>query len=413
MSTSTDPSRQRRAAAMRFILCLGLVSLFADMTYEGARAIVGPYLQVLGASGWELGLVVGLGEMCAASLRYFTGKLADRSRAYWTLAISGYVVNLLVVPALAFVGSWQVAALLVIAERTGKALRGPARDVLLSEATAEVGHGWGFGIHTAMDQTGAVLGPLWVALAVAREHGFRQAFLPLAIPAIAALTALLVARSVAWNRTPPRTPEAAPTQVLPRVFWLYVAAAGLLAFGYLDFPFFAYYWVKQSLFADPAIPLLYAAAMGIEGLCGLVLGRLYDRCGLFMLSAATVVSLFALPLGFFGGRRAALAAIVCWAVGTGAQSASLRSGIATVVSMNKRGTAFGAFNGVWGVSWFAGSALMGLLLDHSRLALVILGVGAQAASAIVFLWLRPRLAAARHGSWITTVREAQPEDPHA
>ena len=390
---SLSESARRRRAAMRFIVTLGVVSLFADMTYEGARAIVGPYLQTLGASGFEMGLVVGLGEMCAASLRYFTGRLADRTRAYWGLAIGGYAVNLIVVPALAFVGNWQMAALLVIAERTGKALRGPARDVLLSEATGEVGHGWGYGIHSAMDQTGAVLGPLWVAMAVARTHGFRSAFLPLAVPAAAALTALLVAKALHPTRG-----SAAPTPgiiVLPQVFWLYSIAAGLLAFGYLDFPFFAYFWVKHALFRDPLIPLLYAGAMGCEGAVGLGLGRLYDRWGIGTLSAATFVSLLALPLGFLGGPKAALAAIVCWAVGTGAQSACLRSGIAQVVSMNKRGSAFGAFHAVWGVSWFAGSALLGLLLDRDLAAMIALGMAAQAAGAVLFLLLRRPLARAR------------------
>lgn len=390
---SRSESERRRRAAMRFIVTLGVVSLFADMTYEGARAIVGPYLQTLGASGFEMGLVVGLGEMCAASLRYFTGRLADRTRAYWGLAIGGYAVNLIVVPALAFVGNWQMAALLVIAERTGKALRGPARDVLLSEATDEVGHGWGYGIHSAMDQTGAVLGPLWVALAVARAHGFRQAFLPLALPAAAALTALLVAKALHPTRGSAAPPPG--TMVLPQVFWLYTVAAGLLAFGYLDFPFFAYFWVKHALFSNPVVPLLYAGAMGCEGAVGLGLGRLYDRWGIGTLSAATFVSLLALPLGFLGGPPAALAAIVCWAVGTGAQSACLRSGIAQVVSMNKRGSAFGTFHAVWGISWFAGSALLGLLLDRDLAAMVIVGMAAQAAGAVLFLLLRQPLARAR------------------
>ncbi|HUX67218.1 MAG TPA: MFS transporter [Terriglobales bacterium] len=392
LKTASEGERRRRAA-MRFIVTLGVVSLFADMTYEGARSIVGPYLQTLGASGFEMGLVVGLGEMCAASLRYFTGRLADRTRAYWGLAIAGYAVNLVVVPALAFVGNWQMAALLVIAERTGKALRGPARDVLLSEATGEVGHGWGYGIHSAMDQTGAVLGPLWVALAVERAHGFRQAFVPLLLPAAAALTALLVAKALHPSRG-----GAAPTPatiVLPQVFWLYAIAAGLLAFGYLDFPFFAYFWVKHALFHDPVVPVLYAGAMGCEGAVGLALGRLYDRWGIATLSAATLVSLLALPLGFLGGPPAALAAIVCWAVGTGAQSACLRSGIAQVVSMNKRGSAFGTFHAIWGVSWFLGSALLGLLLDRDLAAMIAVGMAAQAMGALLFLLLRRPLARAR------------------
>jgi len=194
------------------------------MTYEGAYSIIGPYLKDLGASAAQVGLIAGLGEMIAASLRYFSGKLVDRTRAYWTIAIFGYVLNLVVVPALAFAGNWQMAALLVVMERTGKSLRGPARDVLLSEATGKVGHGWGFGVHAAMDQTGAVLGPLLMALAVAREHHFGPAFLRLAIPAAGALAALLAARAV-YPTAGATTPKPAKQQTLPRVFWLYVAAA--------------------------------------------------------------------------------------------------------------------------------------------------------------------------------------------
>src|SRR3977135_2128404 len=163
------------------------------MTYEGAHSVIGPLLKDLGASATQVGIIAGLGEMIAASLRYFSGRLADKTRAYWTITTLGYFLNLVVVPGLAFAGNWQAAALLIVAERTGKALRGPARDVLLSEATSEVGHGWGFGLPTAMDQTGAVAGPLLMAATVLRmNHHFGRAFLPLAIPAALALAALLV-----------------------------------------------------------------------------------------------------------------------------------------------------------------------------------------------------------------------------
>src|SRR5580693_6843892 len=189
-------SKEERNAALRFIVCLGVVSLFADMTYEGAYSVIGPYFKELGASAAALGLVAGLGEMIAASLRFFSGRLVDRTRAYWTVAICGYFLNVVVIPAMAFAGNWQVAALLIVIERTGKSLRGPARDVLLSEATSKIGHGWGFGVHAAMDQTGAVVGPLMMAWAVARSQNFAPAFLRLAIPAAGALIALLVARAV-------------------------------------------------------------------------------------------------------------------------------------------------------------------------------------------------------------------------
>jgi len=392
--TPTPPvSSGERAYALRFIVCLGIVSLFADMTYEGARSIVGPFLKDLGANAAQVGFIAGFGEMVAASLRYFSGRLVDRTRAYWTFTIVGYVLNLIVVPAMAFAGTWQMAALLVIIERTGKSFRGPARDVLLSEATGKVGHGWGFGLHSAMDQAGAVLGPVLMAWAVARSQHFGPAFVRLAIPAAAALTALLIARLIypeAGADAPPPTQQ----RTLPRVFWMYVAAAGLLAFGFVDFPLLAFHFQKNGLVQPAMIPLLYAGAMGINGLTALIFGRLFDRYGITILVAGTCVSLLALPLGFLGGTPGAIASVALWGCGLGAQDACLRSGIAQVVSMNKRGTAFGAFNGVYGVAWFLGSTVMGLLYGVSLPALALFGVAAQGAAALVFFRLRRGLAEA-------------------
>ncbi|HTS30381.1 MAG TPA: MFS transporter [Bryobacteraceae bacterium] len=387
-------SPQERAWAIRVILCLGVVSLFADMTYEGAYSIIGPFLKDLGATALQVGLISGVGEMIAASLRLFSGRFADRTRAYWTITIAGYALNVLVVPALALAGNWRTAALLVVAERTGKALRGPARDVLLSEATSKVGHGFGFGVHAAMDQTGAVLGPLMMAYAVARANHFGPAFLRLAFPAAGALLALLLARAAYSGKGAPPAPKPVKQQALPRVFWLYVTAAGILACGFVDFPLLAYHFQKIELAKPAVIPILYAGAMGVNGLAALVLGRLFDRHGISVLSLGILVSMLALPLGFLGGPAGAIASVGCWAVGLGAQDASLRAGISQVVSMNKRGGAFGAFNGIYGVMWFLGSAAMGLLYDHSIVALVVFGMALQLFAAGMFLWLRRPLAAA-------------------
>jgi MFS family permease len=384
-------SNGERSYALRFIVCLGIVSLFADMTYEGAYSIIGPFLKDLGASAAQVGFISGLGEMIAASLRYFSGRLVDRTRAYWTFTIIGYFLNLIVVPAMAFAGNWQMAALLVVVERTGKSFRGPARDVLLSEATSKVGHGWGFGLHTAMDQAGAVAGPLLMALAVARSQHFSAAFLRLAFPAAAALSALLIARAV-YPQAGSTTPQRTRHQDLPRVFWMYVAAAAILAFGFVDFPLLAFHFQKTGLLQPAAIPLLYAGAMGVNGVTALLFGRLFDRYGIAVLTAGTCVSLLALPLGFLGGVPGAIASAACWACGLGAQDACLRSGIAQVVSMNKRGTAFGAFNGIFGVAWFLGSTIMGLLYGVSLPALALFGVVVQGAAALLFLRLRKPLA---------------------
>jgi MFS-type transporter involved in bile tolerance (Atg22 family) len=386
-------TQQERKSAFRFIVALGFVSLFADMTYEGAHSVIGPLLKDLGASATEVGIIAGLGEMIAASLRYFSGKLADRTRAYWTITTLGYFLNLVVVPGLAFAGNWQAAALLVIAERTGKSLRGPARDVLLSEATEVVGHGSGFGLHAAMDQTGAVLGPLLVAGSVARTHHFGPAFLWLAVPALGAFIALLFARAASPHKG---NPPSAPTgKQLPNIFWIYVVAAGLLALGFVDFPLLAFHFQKNSLTKPEVVPLLYAGAMGLNGLTALVFGKLFDRFGIQIIALGIVVSLLTLPFGFLGGPIGVYVSVACWATGMGAQDATLRSGISQVVSMNKRGTAFGAFNGAYGVLWFAGSVTMGLLYDYSLLALVIFGIAAQLVAAVLFFWLGGPLAKAK------------------
>jgi MFS family permease len=386
-----DPQAQRKAA-IRFIVCLGVVSLFADMTYEGAHSIIGPFLKEKGATATEVGIVAGLGEMLAASLRFFSGRFADRTHAYWTFTIIGYSVNLIVVPAMAFAGNWEMAALLVVMERTGKAIRGPARDVLLSDVTAVVGHGWGFGLHAAFDQTGAMVGPLLMAVAVSQTNHFGPAFLRLAIPAVLALGALLVAKAAYPVKGQPPRPKG--PQVLPRVFWWYVAAAATLACGFVDFPLLAYHWQKNSLVAPATIPLVYSGAMAVIGITALVFGRLFDRWGVAVLAIGIVVAALALPFGFLGGVSGIMASAACWAVGHGVQDACLRSGIAQVVSMNKRGSAFGAFNGIFGVAWFAGSVLMGVLYDRSIPTLVTFGVGIQVISAAMFLWLRRPLAEA-------------------
>ncbi len=383
----------QRRAAVRFIVFLGVVSLFADMTYEGAYSILGPFLKDLGATALEVGLISGVGEMLAASLRYFSGRFADKSRAYWPIVFAGYGVNVLAIPLLAFAHSWKAAALLVVAERTGKALRGPARDVLLSDATKEVGHGFGFGIHSAMDQTGAVLGPLVMVWMVAKMGSFGPAFLPLAIPAVLTLVALVMAKRVHPVQGHP--PKPAADQKHPAVFWVYVAAAGLLACGFVDFPLLAFHYQNTGIVKPAVIPLLYAGAMGLTGATALVFGRLFDRFGVVMVVIGTLISMLTLPLGFLGTTLlTAAAAAACWAVGLGAQDAVLRAGIAQVVSMNKRGSAFGAFNGVYGVMWFLGSATMGLLYGHSRTSLVVFGVACQLIAAIVFMGLRGPLARA-------------------
>jgi len=244
-SSAASKTPLARATAIRFIVLLGLVSLFADMTYEGARSIAGQYLALLGASGAAVGIVAGFGELIGYGLRIVSGFLSDRTRRYWAVTLVGYAINLFAVPLLALAGSWEVAAALMIAERLGKALRTPARDAMLSYATKETGRGWGFGLHEAMDQIGAVVGPVIVAVVLAVRGSYPAAFAVLAIPAVLALVTLLTAR---WlyprpQDLEPTTPEL-KSAGFPRAYWIYLAAVALVAAGYVDFPLIAYHFEK-------------------------------------------------------------------------------------------------------------------------------------------------------------------------
>ena len=365
--------------ALRFVVLLGVVSLFADMTYEGARSITGPYLAALGASGAAVGLIAGLGELVGYALRLASGYAADRSRRYWAITMVGYGLNLAAVPLLALAGRWEMAAVLMIAERVGKAVRTPARDAMLSHATHEVGHGWGFGLHEALDQAGAVLGPLVVAAVLFSGGDYRTGFGILLVPALLALEVL----TAAWRLYPrPRdlevsTPEIADGEGFPRAFWLYLAAAAAIAAGYADFPLIAYHFGKRSVVAPDWIPVFYAVAMGVDALAALLFGRLFDRHGLSVLIASTLLSAPFAPLAFLGGPSLALLGIALWGVGMGAQESILRAAIAGMIPPGRRGAAYGLFNAGYGLAWFLGSALMGFLYDASRAGLVTLSVATQ------------------------------------
>ena len=197
-----DSKNLNKSAAWKFIILVGVVSLFSDMTYEGARSITGPFLGSLNASATVVGIVAGLGEFIGYALRLVSGYLTDRLGKYWAITFVGYALNLFVVPLLALAGSWELAAVLILMERMGKAIRTPARDAMLSHATTEVGRGWGFGFHEAMDQIGAMLGPLIVAAVLYFNGGYRAGFAYLLIPAI-------LARSGNYYCRPSLSPSAA------------------------------------------------------------------------------------------------------------------------------------------------------------------------------------------------------------
>jgi len=372
--------------AMRFVVLLGVVSLFADMTYEGARSVTGPYLLILGASGTIVGLVAGLGELVGYAFRLVSGWISDRTGRYWFVTIGGYAINLFAVPLLALAGQWPVAAVLMIAERTGKAIRTPARDAMLSHATAEMGRGWGFGLHEAMDQIGATLGPLLIAAVLHAGHGYRGSFVFLLVPAAAALIVLSLARSQYPRPEDLETrPPALHTRGFPRRFRVYLAAVSLVGAGYADFSLIAYHFERASVLTADWIPIFYAVAMVVDAISALLFGRLFDRIGLPALAIVALITSAFAPLVFLGRFTLALLGMIAWGIGMGAQESIMRAAIPGMVDAGRRATAYGVLNLAFGVFWFGGSTLIGFLYDRSIPAVIAFCAATQLVAIPLFL----------------------------
>ena len=376
--------------ALRVVLIIGVVQLFADMTYEGARGIIGPFLGSLGASAAVVGFTAGFGELMGYAFRSVTGYFADKTHKYWVFIFAGYAVNLLAVPALALAGNWPMAAALVIAERTGRAIRKPSTDAMLSHAGSQIGHGWAFGLNEFLDQTGATIGPLLMALVLYFHGGYHHAFALLLIPALLCLCAVTIAR-IAYPRPhelEARQPVKLEARGFSKTYWLYVVAGALIAAGFADFSLVAFHFQKTGSVDQSLIPVFYSAAMVTSALAALLFGRLLDKVGLPAVLVAFFLGALFAPCVFLGGFGFALVGMILWGVGMGAQDALLKAMLAGVILPSKRGTAYGMFDTAFGVAWFAGSAAMGLLYDKSVMAVVIFSVALQLAALPVFILAR-------------------------
>lgn len=370
-----------RRSSLAFVVAFGIVSLFADAAYEGMRGISGPFLATLGASGAAVGIIAGAGELAGYLLRLFSGAIAQKTRAYWTITLFGYVIQMAAVPLLALAGSWWMAALLIVIERAGKALRNPPRDVMLARAGDEIGHGWAFGLHEALDQTGAIAGPLIAALVLWLHHDYRAAFAWLGVPAALTLSSLFVVR-VRFGFAG-RIDEAKRTTQsghLPHAFWLYASATALVGFGFADFPLIAFHFEKAGIVSQSLIPLFYAAAMGAAGLGSLLFGRWFDARGLSVLIPGIVLGIAVVPLGFLGGFWMGLTAALLWGLSLGVHEAVMSAAIAGMVAEQDRPRAYGIFTAIFGIAWFAGSAVQGVLYDLSIPVLAAVSVAAEIAA---------------------------------
>ncbi|MFA5199500.1 MAG: MFS transporter [Candidatus Omnitrophota bacterium] len=381
----------QKKAAFKLILFFGLVSLFGDIVYEGARSVNGPYLKTLGANAAIVGLVVGLAEFLGYAIRLLAGYFADKSRAYWLLTFLGYAM-LISVPLLSLTGIWQVAVVFIVVERLGKAIRSPARDTILSQATKQVGTGFGFAIAEALDQIGAITGPLiFTVLFMVIGKGernlgdYQYGYSLLWIPLVLVLLCIFFAYRAVPN---PEVLEVTPAKIqesdkLSKIFWVYTIFTFITTLGYANFALIGFHLKARQVLNDAQIPLFYAFAMGVDAIAALSIGKIYDifkdrsgneNAGLTTLIAIPVFSLFIPALVFSTKSTLVFTGVIIWGLVMGCHETIMKSAIADLTPIKKRGTGYGIFNSAYGLAIFIGSALIGLLYERSIGAVISVSI---------------------------------------
>ena len=402
-----NKSKKRISQAMIFIILFGIVSLFSDMTHEGASSIRGAYMSLLGASAGAIGFVSGLGELIGYSMRYVFGKLTDKTKRYWLMTIAGYVLDVLAVPALALVGEhgWIAACGLLIIQRMGKAIKKPAKDTIMSFAASQEGLGKSFGIQEVLDQIGAFLGPvlLYIVMLFKTEGStfeiYSRCFAVLAVPGAITILLLLITKYKFPNpeNFEPEEKRFTPFKV-KKEFIFYIAGISLFAFGFIDYSIIIMHVSKtytnisaqltetSSLVNSGTLPLLYAGAMLVDAVAALVFGLMYDKKGVKALAWSTVISApFAILVFGTKSTSALLLGIALWGVGMGAQESILKAAVTKMVPKSSRATGYGVFECSFGVFWFLGSWLLGVLYDISIPAMIAVSVVSQLAAIPLYI----------------------------
>jgi MFS family permease len=385
-----------RVSALRFVVWFGVVSAAGDFVYEGARSVIGPFLGHLGASAAVVGVVTGIGEATALVFRLFTGRLADRTGKPWPQTIVGYALTMLCVPLIAISGGLSTAALLYNGERFGKAVRTPARDMMLAHASAAVGRGKAFGLHEALDSAGGLLGPLAIAAVLALGGGYRLSFAMLAVPGVVALVVLTRLR-VAVPEPADYDPAASVSESkklrldthLPPRFWLYSAFSAATMLGFSTWAVLAYHLTKQHIVSASVVPVLYAAAMGTAGIAAVTFGRVYDAVGMRGFVVVPFAAAAVPWLSFSHSVAAVTVGAVVWGAAVGVHESTMRAAVTDLVPPARRGAGFGTYTAIYGLTWLAGAAAIGALYSHGRAAIgITVGVVQVVALVLIAVLLR-------------------------
>jgi len=394
-----------KSTALRLILLFGLISLLGDIIYEGARGVNGPYLKTLGASAAVVGLVAGLGELLGYLIRLVSGYFSDRTRAHWFFTIFGYSF-LMVIPLLALTGIWQFAAIFMVLERIGKGIRSPAKDTILSQATKQVGTGFGFAIVEFLDQIGATMGPLiftFFFMSVGPgersisdyQHGYSLMWFPFVVLMMVLFTAFFLVKN------PEELEHNVVKKPLPdkitRTFWLYCIFTFVTSLGFLNFAIIGYHLKANNLVTDAQIPLMYALAMAVDAVIGLIIGKWYDKlkarhnnesAGLLLLIALPLLTALIPLFSFSPALPLLITGVVLWGIVMGTHETIMKAGIADITSIRKRGTGYGIFNMLYGIAIFIGSATAGFLYDYSINLLIVLMIIVEIAAVPLFFVMR-------------------------
>ncbi|MEM0493005.1 MAG: MFS transporter [Candidatus Thermoplasmatota archaeon] len=398
-------SDSKAALALRLIILFGVISLFGDIIYEGARGINGPYLGLLGANAAIIGLIVGTGELLGYGIRLISGYISDRTRAYWLFTILGYGL-ICTVPMLGLTNMWSIAALFIVVERIGKALRTPSRDTLLSEVTQHVGTGFGFGLHEFIDQIGAIIGPLIFTVFFFTVNSsektisdYNTGYTLLWLPYILMMIIISVAyisftKSRKMGLSTPVTKKEGEVERLSLLFYIYTFFAFVTTLGFVNFALIGYHLKMHAMLSDAEIPLFYMIAMGVDAVIALIVGRVYDRlkttmsdkrAGMLTLIIIPVLSALIPYLAFSSSYILILGSMMLWGIVMGSHETIMRSAIADITPLKKRGIGYGLFTTSYGLALFMGGIITGVLYEYSLVMLNIFVITTELIAVLLFI----------------------------
>ncbi|MCW4045766.1 MAG: MFS transporter [Candidatus Bathyarchaeota archaeon] len=359
------------------ILAMGIVSMLGDIVYESGRGIAPDYLLFLGASALLVGAVSGVGEFVGYSARLVSGSLSDRSKAYWLFIFAGYGL-ILAIPLMGFTFSLELVIVLLLLERLGKALRSPSRDTVVSIISKNVGTGKAFGLHEAIDQIGAIIGPLiFSAVLLFTANSYPAAFGFLLIPfALMVMAIIYTYRKVGKSVEAEVVKDIDEKVPLSCGFWIYCLAVFLNTLGLIPVALilFSGSLILQPLGQAWMVPLLYVVVQAVDAPMALVSGHLFDKLGMKILALPFVLSVFPVLLVSFGGLAGVIAACVMFGLVLGMQESIYRAAVCEFIPLCKRGTAYGVFNTVLGVGTLASGVIFGFLLDYGYSWIVLAGL---------------------------------------